>query len=337
MNFKVSAAFTTRKSARYRSTKDLRTIAKDNFKLPDISCKIGSLHSFLRIDEFRKKLPVVPEEAKFSASLPIKVKNKQKLYLTMNEELRSNNKKEVSNNIFGIEDKVESIDERNKLLYDKHVINRQKAAISICRSITNEVKHGFGYKINIEEEISEEESEYSDADLITSNKLIKPTEKCSKFEEKLEKIFELSNQFFQQSARKRASNNSLIPGEPEAIVSKESSVQRAKAKEKASKEELFSVQIHITDLFSETPLEISTHKPLSSLQNPSDFPSTINAPSSFSHILKCSEIFPTKQSPTKQKTNPITLNHTCLYLPGCIIDPTLCRYLCYFYRSFQGF
>ena len=342
MNFKVPPTHPKRNLPRYRSTKELRRIANDNFTLPGISCKIGSLHSFLIIEEFRKKLPVAPDEVKFAPGSPLKAKKLHKLYLTMNEELSSNNKKEVSNNIVGIDDQAESIDERKKLLYDKHVINRQKAAINICKSIVDEVKYRFGYKINIDEESSDKESEYSEENVITLNKLIKPAEKCSKFEEKLEKISELSNKFFQQSSlrpangRKSANNNSLAPGEPEGFLSRESSVQRTKGREKASKEDLFSVQVHVDELFSETPLWISTYKTLSSAHDSLVFPSNIDISACFSHIVKCSEIPLSKQKPAKQKKNQITLNRSCLYLPDCNIDNKLCKYICYFYQCFQG-
>lgn len=329
---------------RNQSTKDVRKASGNRFAFPGISSKVGSLHSFLSIEEFKREVSALPDEAKFFQPVPIKSKAR-KLYLTMNEELSSTVKKEVSNHFIGQDDQGDSGDERKKLLYDKHIINRQKAAVSICKTIIDEVKAKFGYNDNIESlELTETESNLSDKDELDVKLLVKKSEKCLGLMEKLEKISEISNKFFQSSSKLTASRNTnflngFAPKDQEAQLSRESSQQRiSKSKEKVTKEDLLMAPANLDELFLEEPSGNWGFKSANSKVNRSfvSFSADIDADACFEYLTKCSQAKPNSQNQIRSKKPAISLNKLCISLPRCKIKSKICLYICYYYTSFKN-
>lgn len=316
---------------------------KSKFVLPVISCKLGSLHSFLSIEEFRKGLQAMPDETKFQTEVKTK-KVIRKLYLTMNEELSSTSKKETHNTLEGSEDQGDSEDERKKLLYDKHVINRQRAAANICKGIIEEVKAKYGYVDQAEEsEKTEKSSDDSENDILNTNKLVKKTAKFQTLSEKFEKISELSQKYFQQTTKShkivKKNTNELMPGVPEVEENKsyESSLPRfSRTKDKVSKEDTFMAQGNLYELFAEEPSQIITTKssvlwtahssPFGKIQNPETF---------FNYLNKNLELVSSRPKAAKAKKSYISINKHCISLPDFRVDFKLCIYISQYFSAFK--
>ena len=98
------------------------------YSFPEISPKIGSLNNFL-------------EEG--SSESPRKPKKTRKLFVTMNEELSGSSLQKNITVVSEAQMELSSNNPRKSLLYDKHLINRRRAASKICESIVNDVKQQF--------------------------------------------------------------------------------------------------------------------------------------------------------------------------------------------------
>lgn len=151
----------------------------------------------------------------------------------MNEELSSSSVKEQSHNLTEGQEDAETVDPRKLLLYDKHAINRRRAAGKICESIVEEVKRQFG---NFEQKL--------DAPLV----LDKAGDPVDRLREKLDKIkIDKSDNKYLESGTPRNSNrkrgvnfrNELERGDPEDNISHESNVPKSsKSIEKFQRDEI---------------------------------------------------------------------------------------------------
>jgi Ran GTPase-activating protein (RanGAP) involved in mRNA processing and transport len=239
----------------------------------------------------------------------------------MNDELSSTNKKEVNNGsmIGGQEDQIDSIDERKKLLYDEHVINRQKAALNICKSIVDQVKQDFGYHDRPDEtEKSAEESVSSDASSFATKKLVKVVRDSDGFQEKLEKIrgfvHEKHLESFSSALKTKKINHELIPGENEDAKSHDTSFHRlSRIKDKPVKEESLMVNGNLKELFgSESSMAFKGFIHSSSFQR-------LDGESYIQVLERIMDLSPKVKS-QKYKKSFISINKQCISLPESSLD-----------------
>lgn len=337
----------------YKKKINSESLSQRKLVLPSISCKIGTLKSFLSVEDFRKNVQALPEDFKFNVDSGSR-KKVHKLYLSMNDEPSNNLKKEQSSILNGIqEDQAESVDERKRLLYDKYTINRQKAAINICKMIVEEVKQQGGYSPRPDDsEDTINTSEYSDTDILLDvRKLIKKTQKYSKLEEKLDKISEISQNLFKIASpnekikKKKNFKNELlraelVPGEFEETNSHESNFHRiSRAKEKTVKEDSIIQSGDFSELFAETPYISNVYKTTYNLvsQLIPKLP-TIEDPKQSSKILqqKIELSSPFQQKTSKLKRSFVTINRSCISLPLMKIDNMLGHYIIQYFTSYKS-
>lgn len=302
------------------------TQADSHFYLPALPSKLGSLDNFISNNEFRKGISSNQEDNYFHSD-PKNKKPVHRLYLTMNEELTSNSKKEVNNTLVGgQEDRIDSIDERNKLLYDEHVINRQKAALNICKAIVDDVKKQFGYVEKVEEtEKAAEESFSSDSSHLSTRKLVKLVKPYPEFSEKLDKILVLvqhkSSENLNSMKRNKKMTHELVPGDIEDTKSHDSSFPRlSRIKEKPVKEENLMASGILKELFT-----IKPNYQLKILSIP-QFPN-IDPEILIPTLEKLLES-PAKPKPIKYKKSFVSINKQCISLPECKFDSRIIFLIC---------
>ena len=301
-----------------------------NMSLPSLPGKLGSLHSFLSIEEFRKNISIIPEDSRYHSEGKSK-KIIHRLYLTMNEELSSTTKKEANNNtlISGQEDQIDAVDERKKLLYDEHVINRQKAAINICKAIVDEVKLDFGYlDKNEDSDLSAEQSISSDASSLCTKKLVKVVREVENFQERLDRIrgfmHERNVESFSSQKRGKKPTHELMPGEAEDSRSHDTSLPRlSRIKEKPVKEESLMTIGNVKELFWAD--SVMTSK-FSSLNHSSIF-TKIDIESYLPVIEKIIDSSPKIKS-IKYKKSFISINRQCISLPESSLDTRILSLIC---------
>lgn len=317
-------------------------------RLPNISSKVGSLKAFLSVEDFRKNVQGLSEEAKFGSEMNLLKKKVHRVFITMNEELSSHSmKKESVGGLNESQVEYESIDERKKLLYDKHAINRQKAAVNICKMIVDEVKQRFSQ--TVPEEVSEVSSETSNQSLLAStlsaSKLIKEAEKCPTLQEKFKKITEVSHNFFYkasmaQSKKKLNHKKDLAPGELEDTVSQESNVHRiSKSKDKFPKDELVSTIGDMSELLPEKPYFSTAYKAEFSaiFQQLPKFSPLANSQQYFSILLQKLEITsPVLNRVNRYKRTYVALNRNCISLPDLRIDSGIGQYIAEYFTGYRA-
>jgi hypothetical protein len=299
-----------------------RNFSSHKLVLPSIGSRIGSLNSFLSMEEFKKGLP---DDFKYQDDYQIRKKTR-KVYLTMNEELSSATKKEVSSRLTGQEDQGDSGDERKKLLYDKHVINRQKAAINICRSIVDDVKQKFGYLDALEEsdktEIKSDESKLDGFDI---SKLIRKTKNCNDLREKIAKMSEMIERCLKlpkKIKRQTKFPDRLIPREQDDLMSYESSgLRHSRTKEKGLKEKYFQTAGNLSELFYQQNFNIKTQ-----YENPAEV---------FDYLSNCIETKNSNQKTDQIKKFYVSINRTCISLPDSKITAKVCTYILNYYTNFH--
>ena len=306
---------------------------------------------FLSGEDFKKSMQILPEEAKFATDLNFFKKKTRSIFITMNEELSSNNtKKELSGNLNGSqEEQYESIDERKKLLYDKHAINRQKAAVNICKMIVDEVKQKYGYFEQPEdsEKSRSDSSNTSEIKLpLDVTKLVKKTENCENLKEKLEKISEISDKLFQKTAnanqakKKLNFKNELLVGEFEETISHDSNIHRiSKSKDKMLKEDLLQHPGDFSELLPEVPYFYISHK-IAYTQILSQLPLlpiSPNPQACGSLLLQRLEITsPTLSRLNKLKRSFTSFNRNCISLPELRLDASLGQYIAYHFTGYRS-
>ena len=338
--------FSQKSNKGLKKLQDLKTeFSESKLALPNISSKVGTLRTFLSLDDFRKTLQTLPEDSKFQSG-PSFRKKSHKIFITMNEELSSASKKEPSSLLNdGQEEQIESKDERKKLLYDKHIIHRQKAAINICNMIVDEIKQKFGYVDHAEDsEKSSNESDDSDSELsLNIEKLKKKTKDLLDLPEKLDKVLEIHKKYFSKNLdpnkKKLNFKNELIPGEFEETTSHESNMHRiSKSKEKIVREDVLFQSGDLFELFPEEPYFSFAHKSTYE-QFSKKIPNLpiINDPEVCqSMLIQRVELNSPSQKQNKSKKVCVTVNRNCISLPGMKIDSNLGLYITQYFTGYRS-
>ncbi|OMJ72109.1 hypothetical protein SteCoe_29515 [Stentor coeruleus] len=325
-------------------SKHLRDYGK--LSLPSLTTRTGTLKNFLSADEFKKGVQTLNDEGRFNTETNFRLKLR-KIFITMNEELGSNSNKESINKLNGSqEEQGESIDERKILLYDKHLINRQKAAVNICKSIVDDVKQHFGYNEQEEESSkSDKNSEESDGGkALDVEKILKKTTHCNSLSEKLDKITEISQKFrhkpsIHEPKKKFNYKNELMPGEIEETLSHESNIHRiSKSKEKNPREDPLQQIGDMNDLFPNLSWYYNKHQNVyeNNALKIIKMPGLENAQRCHDILIGKIEITsPMTQKLGRQKKNLVLVNKSCLCMPNLRIDSFLTIYIAYYYSSWR--
>ena len=337
------------KPSKKHSLKEQKNYNSDTkLMLPSISSKIGSLRTFLSVEDFRKSIQTVSEESKQHTDIILRRKI-HKIYITMNEELSSSTKKEISGKLNGgQEEQGESVDERKKLLYDKHIINRQKAAVNICKMIVDEVKQKFGH-VDPAEDSDEKSNSSVNSEIdfkLDIEELKEKTKNCTGLIEELDKISEISQNFFKRTSGNESNKkkinfkNELIPGEIEETASHESNIHRiSKSKEKNMREDILMQIGELYELLPDIPHFSVAHKITynSILQQLPKLPIIDNPQVYYSYISQKLEIASSllKKS-SKLKKTFISINRNCISLPDLRLDSHIGLYIIQYFTAYRS-
>ncbi|CAG9319172.1 unnamed protein product [Blepharisma stoltei] len=297
-------------------------------KLPPLSCKIGSLKTFLNPDDFARSANDFQIQEKTSKS---GYRRKTwKLYITMNEELSSSSVKEQLNNLTEGQDDSESVDPRKLLLYDKHAINRRRAAGKICETIVEEVKKQFGH---IEQKVEAPQVIERSGD---------PVERLREKLEKI-KIEKISDSKFYEtgtpknSTRKKGVNfrSELDSKDHEETVSHESNVlkssksfdkiQRDEIVQSGDLTELLSIDSARDNLGAEASAILAKAMIFLNLQNQFEKTGAKILFDGIRDIIENAFSYNIRSSVFKKRF--ISINRNCLSFPSCGIDQLKIIYL----------
>lgn len=327
--------FTVNSKTRVSALK--RVFSQTKLPLPSVQPKTGSLRTFLSVEDFRRSTNHINDDLK---NLQDSARSKKRrLHITMNEELSSNVNKESSFKTSGSDEQNESTDERKTLLYDKHLINRQKAAANICKMIVDDVANKFARNVHDEEspkvKISKTERYVKE--------LVEKSQEVQDFGGKFEVISERAQDTYLKTFKKTGKSNAsdLRVGIMEDRSPEEIATHRiSKSKEKSTRDEPVPPQLtDIKDSLSEKQ-EFYYKNRAKFSQIFSELPKfiPIEKPMSYYSILLQKIELTSPSVPRYLRTRKfiVAFNNECISLPNTRIDGGLILYIVLYLNTWDS-